>query len=418
MSGSRNTLSLGDYTIPLSHRQLIDDLIDEVMPDVIRIRRQIHAWPELGFEEHKTSSLCAEILRKLGVDSVQTVAGTGVVGTLQGCDSAFTVALRADMDALPITEETGLGFSSQRPGLMHACGHDGHVAVLLGTAMVLARLRQMVKGNVKFIFQPAEESLGGAKHMIDAGILENPNVDAIFALHLWPSIPLGDIAVHVGAAMAALDKFNITLKGSGGHAATPHNSADTLVTASLLVLAMQTIVSREIDPLEPVIVSIGQLTAGSTYNAIADSAQLYGTVRTLTDSVRKRIPELIERKTIGVTEGTGTDYSFEYTFGYPPVMNDTAASKLVLRTCKAILGDKHAQMADKPSMVGEDFAYYLEKVPGAIFLVGTGSRTPLHHPCFDFDETALKIGVRAMTHIVVTALGSFSNSDCMQSTQV
>jgi amidohydrolase len=429
MSTSRYSLFSGEYDTPLSYRQLIDGVIDEVMPDVIRIRRQIHAWPELGFEEHKTSNLCAETLRELGVDIVQSVAGTGVVGTLRGHDSSFTVALRADMDALPISEETGLEFSSRVPGLMHACGHDGHVAILLGAAMVLTRLRQMIQGNIKFIFQPGEESLGGAKHMIDLGVLEDPDVDAIFALHLWPSVPLGDIAVHIGPAMAALDKLRVTLNGCGGHAATPHESVDTIVAASLLVLAMQTIVSREVDPLESLIVSIGQFKAGSAYNAIADIAQLDGTVRTLSDSIRNQVPRLIERKIIGVTQSTGTEYSFEYTFGYPPVINDPAVSDFALRACRAILGDERVYVADKPSMVGEDFAYYLERTPGAIFLVGTGSKTteemdddecqsyPLHHPRFGFDERALTVGVRAMTYIALRALESYSNDSHIRHAQ-
>ncbi len=415
MLTSRYSPFSGEYDMPLSYRQLIDGVIDEVMPDVIRIRRQIHAWPELGFEEHKTSSLCEKTLRELGVDIVQSVADTGVVGTLRGHDSSFTVALRADMDALQISEETGLEFCSRVPGLMHACGHDGHVAILLGVAMVLTRLRQMIQGNIKFIFQPGEESLGGAKHMVDSGVLEDPDVDAIFALHLWPDVPLGNIAVHRGPAMAALDRLAITLRGCGGHAATPHKSVDAIVAASLLVLAMQTIVSRETDPLEPLIVSIGQGKAGSAYNAIADIAELHGTIRTLSDSIRKEIPKLIEQKIIGVTQSTGTEYSLEYTFGYPPVINDPIASDFTVETCSAVFGAEHAYVVDKPSMVGEDFAYYLERTPGAIFLVGTQPKTedirdqqcsvyPLHHPCFTFDEKALAIGVRAMTYLALSAV--------------
>ncbi|MEW6228672.1 MAG: amidohydrolase, partial [Bacillota bacterium] len=384
------------------------------MPEVVRVRRRIHSHPELGFEEFETGKICAETLQKAGVATITGVGRTGVVGSLQGRCAGRTVALRADMDALPITEETGLEFTSCVPGLMHACGHDGHVAVLLGAAMVLARLRHKFPGSVKFIFQPAEESLGGAREMIGAGVLENPRVDAIFALHLWPDIPLGHIAIHKGRAMAALDKVSITLKGRGGHVATPHKSVDAIVAASLLVLALQTVVSREIDPVEPAVLSIGDFKAGTAYNAIADHARLRGTVRTLDASLRQSMPESIERKLRGIAESVGTDYDFEYTFGYPPVANDSQMAELVFEVCTAVVGRDRVSFLERPSMVGEDFAYYLERTPGAIFLLGTGtgfhegdcgeasgkacqacptgnesrkeSAYPLHHSRFQFDE--------------------------------
>ena len=409
------------------------------MPEVVQIRRRIHSHPELGFEEEQTSKICAETLQRIGIASKDDVARTGVVGVLQGGrpdgEPGRTVALRADMDALPIPEETGLEFASRTPGVMHACGHDGHVAILLGTAMVLARLRDRLAGNVKFIFQPAEESLGGAKEMVAAGVLDNPHVDAIFALHLWPDIALGHVGVHGGPAMAALDKLSITFKGRGGHVATPHKSADAIVAASLLVLALQTVVSRESDPVEPVVLSIGDFRAGRAYNAIADRAELHGTVRTLDAGLRRSMPDLIERKVRGIAETTGTAYDFEYGFGYPPVVNHPKMAEFVVDTCGSALGRERAGFLQKPSMVGEDFAYYLEKTPGAVFLLGTGvedkdpasaaspciesnarcqtvsdpgaMRTyPLHHPRFQFDERALAVGVRAMVGLAMRFLAA------------
>lgn len=414
----------------------LDSLVAEVMPEVVQIRRRIHSHPELGFEEVQTARICAETLRRIGIAATDGVARTGVVGVLRGSQPATgvdrTVALRADMDALPIPEETGLEFASRIPGAMHACGHDGHVAILLGAAMVLARLRDRFAGNVKFIFQPAEESLGGAKEMIAQGVLENPHVDAVFALHLWPDIPLGHVGVHRGAAMAALDKLSITFKGRGGHVATPHKSADAIIAASLLVLALQTVVSRESDPVEPVVLSIGDFRAGRAYNAIADRAEMYGTVRTLDAALRRTMPNLIERKVRGIAETTGTEYDFEYVFGYPPVVNHPDMAEFVFETCRNALGGERVSFLQKPSMVGEDFAYYLEKTPGTIFLLGTGPEDrdlaseapcagsnarcatmqhpraghtyPLHHPRFEFDEKALAIGVRAMVGLAVRFL--------------
>ncbi|MCL4517108.1 MAG: amidohydrolase [Firmicutes bacterium] len=389
--------------------QLLDDLVNRTMPEVIRIRRQIHSHPELGFEERQTGALCAETLASLGVEPMTGIARTGVVGLLRGRGDGRTVALRADMDALPIPEDTGLEFSSRVPGLMHACGHDGHVAILLGTAMVLSKLRDTFEGSVKFIFQPAEESLGGAREMIAQGVLDSPPVDGIFALHLWPDLSHGQIGVHHGPAMAALDKVSITLRGRGGHVATPHKSSDAIVAASQLVLALQAIVSKETDPVEPMVLSIGDFKAGRAYNAIADLAELKGTVRTLDPALRSVMPGLIERKVKGIAESAGAEYDFEYTFGYPPVINDARMAEFVRDVCSSILGPDKVATMTKPSMVGEDFAYYLEKVPGAMFLIGTGkapgeSTYPLHHSLFGFDEDVLRIGVRGMVELVIDFL--------------
>lgn len=410
----------------------LDNLVREVMPEVVRIRRLIHSHPELGFEETETSKVCAEALHNAGLDVMTGIARTGIVGTLRGARSGQTVALRADMDALPIPEETGLPFSSRVAGLMHACGHDGHVAIVLGAAMVLARLRDKLEGTVKFIFQPDEEGLGGAKEMISAGVLDNPRVDAIFALHLWPDIPFGHVGIHKGPAMAALDKVFIRIRGRGGHVATPHKGADALVAASLLVLAMQTLASREVDPLEPVVVGIGQLKAGRAHNTIADSAELIGTVRTLDPWLRQTMPRLIDRKVRGIAESTGVEYDFDYTFGCPPVINNPKVADMVVEVCKIIPEVKKVSVLTRPSMIGEDFAYYLQTTPGAMLLLGAGAETtgdkvpgtcvgdtggyagmehrtvqaayPLHHSRFDFPEEALAIGVKAMTTLVLRFL--------------
>lgn len=387
--------------------------VREVMGRVIEIRRKVHAHPELGYEEHETSKLVSEVLEPLGLEVRTGVAGTGVVGVLHGRDTGHTVALRADMDALPITEDTGLAFSSTVPGKMHACGHDGHVAMLLGTAMVLSGLRDLIHGSVKFIFQPSEERTGGALPMIERGVLEDPDVDAIFAAHLWPDVPFGCVGVHEGPAMAALDEIHIEIYGKGGHVATPHRSIDAVLGAASFILELQSIVSREIDPTEPAVVSIGQVCGGTAYNAIADKVMLGGTVRVVNPDLRQVMEKKISDRLRGLQESYGIQHSFEYRFGYPPVVNDHEMARFVREVAGELLGRDKAFQIARPVMAGEDFAYYLERVPGAIFLLGIGDSSvgnhPLHHPKFMFNEDVLEVGVWVLSQIAVSYLERFKS---------
>lgn len=386
-------------------------LVDEVKSKVIEIRRAIHAHPEIGYEEFETSKLAAEVLASLGLEVRTGIAGTGTVGVLYGREPGRTVALRADMDALPIAEDTGLEFTSTVPGKMHACGHDGHVAMLLGAAMVLSRMKDVIRGNVKFIFQPSEERTGGALPMIQEGVLEDPHVDAVFAAHLWPDVPFGCVGVHHGPAMAALDEIYIEIYGEGGHVATPHKSIDAVVGAASFILEVQSIVSRETDPTEPVVVSIGQISGGTAYNAIADKVVMSGTVRVVNPDLREIMKKKIGDRLRGLQKSYGIHYKFDYKFGYPPVINDYEMARFVQDVAGQVLGKDKAFQITRPAMVGEDFAYFLQRVPGAIFLLGVGDSTvanhPLHHPKFMFNEEILSLGVHVLSQIAVSYLEKF-----------
>ncbi|MGB4338118.1 MAG: M20 family metallopeptidase [Bacillota bacterium] len=390
------------------HDGMVAALAEECIDDVISWRRTIHELPEIGFEEVKTAELSAQVLNRLGLEVMSGVAGTGIVATLRGGQPGPTVALRADMDALPLQEETGLPFASRVPGVMHACGHDGHTAMLLGAATVLSRLRQDLKGNVRFLFQPAEERVGGAAPMIAAGALRNPDVDAIFAAHLWPDVPYGHVAVHRGPAMASLDEFTARIYGRGGHVATPHKSVDAIAAAALFIADLQTIVSRELDPTEPAVVSVGRIEGGSAYNAIASEVLLKGTVRVVNPSMRQVICDKMEGRLKGLATSHGVTYDFDYHFGYPPVINSVEMADFVAATAARVLGDGRAALITRPSMVGEDFAYYTQEVPGAIYLLGIGDSDtccyPLHHPKFNFSESVLGIGVRLLAQLAVDYL--------------
>lgn len=377
---------------------------------VVEIRRQIHVRPELGFEETETAALVSRVLSEIGLEVTSGVAGTGVVGLLRGGRPGRTVGLRADMDALPITEDTGLAFASQIPGKMHACGHDGHVAMLLGAAMVLSRLRNDLEGNVKLIFQPSEERVGGAAPMIEAGVLENPHVDAIFAAHLWPDVPFGSVGVHYGPAMASLDEIEMEIRGRGGHVATPHKSVDAIVAAAFFISQLQSVVSRETDPTEPVVVGIGRIEGGTAYNAIADRVTMRGTVRVVNPELRKAMKDRIQERLCALDQALGTEHTFTYKFGYPPVVNNEQMADFVQKTAAGLFGEEKAVRLVRPSLVGEDVAYYLERVPGAIFLLGVGDglicNHPLHHPGFAFNEDVLFSGVTLLSTIAMNYLST------------
>ncbi len=373
-------------------------------PELVAIRRDIHQHPEVGFAEHRTSQLVLNYLQGLGLQP-QTIAGTGVVATLRGKSRGKspgkTIALRADMDALTITEQAQHTYISKTPGLMHACGHDGHTAILLGTAKLLSELKDL-SGNVKFVFQPAEEGPGGALPMIEAGVLANPTVDAMLGLHVGTvQYTAGQIALRYGAVCAAPDNIEIVVKGKGGHGGHPHGAIDAIVTAGHLIVALQSIVSREIDPAAAVVLSLGTVRGGYRENVIADEVALTGTVRTLSPEIRSSMPDRIERIVKGVCDSFRCHYSFTYTQGYPALYNDDAMTELTEQVAQEVLGSANVFRAPYPTMGGEDFSYFAEKVPACFFMLGATNSAKqcdyvIHHPKFNFDEDAIPVGMAVL----------------------
>ena len=377
--------------------------------EVISIRRKIHMHPELGFQEFKTSSLVENYLRELEIEVKTNVAKTGVVGILRGKGDSRTILLRADMDALPIEELNEVQYKSRSPGIMHACGHDGHVAMLLVAAKVLSCHRNELKGNVKFVFQPSEEkSPGGAIKMIEEGVLENPHVDYAFGIHLGNMFERGTIALREGIFMAEADSFKIIIDGIGGHGAYPHTSVDPIVIASNVVLSLQTLVSREINPINPVVVTVGKINSGDVFNVIPEKAELLGTVRTLDKDIAEDMPVRIERIVKNIAEAYRGSAKLEYDFGYPPLVNHAEESKFVKKIAELIIG--RDKIIEAPiSMGGEDMAYFLEKVPGAFFWLGSMNKEKgfdklFHSQYFDFDESVLPIGVEFHVRIAMEIL--------------
>lgn len=377
--------------------------------ELIELRRHFHQHPELGFKEFETAKTIAGLLEQWGVEVTKGVAGTGVVGLIRGGQPGRTIALRADMDALPIEEKTGLAFSSHTPGVMHACGHDGHTAILLGAAKVLSELKDNLRGNVKLIFQPAEEGPGGAKPMIAAGVLANPTVDAILGLHIWPELPSGSVGITAGPVMAAMDRFDITVKGVGGHGAIPHRAVDPVVAASHVVTALQTIASREIDPLDSVVVSTCTLQAGTAFNIIPHEATLSGTVRSFSRETREKVPQRIGEIVAGVTTALGCDHEYTFSYLYPATVNHEKLTGFVRGVTQDLLGDDRVGEIPRPSMGGEDFSFYQEKVPGTYLFLGTrneekGLTHSIHHPEFTIDEEILAQGVALFCNLAVNFL--------------
>lgn len=383
--------------------------VEQLRDTVVGLRRRIHQWPELGFQEKRTSALVTDQLIALGLEVTTGLAGTGVMGLLRGAGAGKTVLLRADMDGLPLEEASGAPYASQNRGVMHACGHDGHTAILLTVAKLLADQRYRFVGTVKFAFQPAEElPPGGAKMMIAEGVLENPRVDAVFGLHLWNGLPVGKIGVDAGPIMASVDRFDVTVKGVGSHGAYPHVGVDPIVIGSHVVTALQTVVSRETPPLTPVVVTIGRFQGGTAFNVIPSQAELSGTVRTVDAQVRRDMPTRLERIIRGVTSAMRADYELKYELGYPVTINDATMARLAHRVAADIVGDPHVVEAGM-TMGAEDMSYFLEAVPGCYIRLGSGNPEkgmthPHHSALFDFDEAALPIGVELLTHLTLAAL--------------
>jgi amidohydrolase len=364
---------------------------------MIAMRRAIHRQPEAGFHEIHTASLVCRELDRLGIPYQAGVAETGVVATIQGSRPGKTLLIRADMDALPVQEQTGRKYASEIPGMMHACGHDGHTAMLCGFAERLLDCRDRIAGTIKLVFQPAEEGPGGALPMIRAGVLEHPTVDACIAYHLWNCMPVGKVAATVGPVMACVDDFTLRIKGTGGHGAMPHTSVDAIVVMAHVVTALQSIASRQVSPLDTVVVSLGTVNGGYRRNVIADQVELTGTVRTFAPEVTEAFPGRIERIVAGVTEAFGGAYELEYTRTYPATVNEEAMTHLVQGAIRNVIGEENL-VTDERSMGGEDMAFFQQKVPGCYFFVGSanpaiGCGEPHHSPFFDFDEAAMGIGV-------------------------
>ncbi len=381
----------------------IKQIVYEIEEDIIGIRRKLHENPELSLQEYNTTKLIIDTLKDTDIELKECSKGTGVVGLLKGKEEGPTLAIRADIDALPIKEETGLSFSSKNEGVMHACGHDIHTSVLLGAAIVLNRLRDSLKGNIKFIFQPAEETMQGAKLLLEEGVLNEPKVDHIICLHVWPFTDAGAIGVKHGAIMAATNRFEIDVFGTGGHAAHPQRSVDPIPIAAEIVSGLQQIVSRTLSPLDTAVVTIGQIHGGTADNIIANKVTISGTVRTLDVNVNNKIKEAMESISENIAKAFKGSAQLTYYPGSPPVINNDNLVDLLSEVVSDNLGEQQLDYLPEASLGGEDFAFYLEQVEGMLFRLGTrneseASMKGLHNPGIIFDdEKAIYTGIITMS---------------------
>ncbi|MBD2082768.1 M20 family metallopeptidase [Leptolyngbya sp. FACHB-17] len=378
--------------------------IRSLQAQLVTWRRQLHQRPELGFREELTAEFITEKLKQWGIPHQTGIARTGIVATIAGNRPGRVLAIRADMDALPIQEQNDVSYKSQHDGVMHACGHDGHVTIALGTAYYLSQHRDF-PGTVKFIFQPAEEGPGGAKPMIEAGVLKNPTVDSIIGLHLWNNLPLGTVGVRTGALMAAVETFEVIILGKGGHGAIPQQTIDSIVVGAQVVNALQTIVARNIDPIEPAVVTVGAFHAGNACNVIAASAHLKGTVRYFNPNYAGYFKQRIEQIVAGICQAHGATYELNYQPLYPPVINDGAVADRVRSVAETVVESPIGVVPNCQTMGGEDMSFFLQEVPGCYFFLGSanskiGLDYPHHHPRFDFDETVLGMGVEIFVRYV------------------
>lgn len=368
----------------------------EILPWLIEVRRDFHQYPEIGLEEFRTQEQVMRYLDEMGIPYTKS-AGTGIVGLIQGGRPGATVALRGDMDALPILEAEDREYRSKIPGKMHACGHDAHMTCLLGAARILNTYKAELAGNVKLFFQPAEETVGGALPMIKEGVLENPKVDAVFGLHVSSDIPAGHIGVKYGQMNASSDDLSIIVRGENGHGAYPHSGRDAIVIAAHVITALQTIVSRNVDPRRAAVITIGMISGGTANNILAQEVKLTGTIRTLEPSVREQVKERIQEVAALTARALGGEAEVTYEEGYTSLINNDALVDLVKRNGEELLGEQHVRVNELPNMGVEDFAYFAESVPGAFFHLGvrneeTGCVYPVHHPNFDLDERSLAVG--------------------------
>lgn len=379
----------------------IAHLVEKMKDEVIAWRRYLHTYPELSFQEEKTAQFIYETLQSFEHLEVSRPTKTSIMGRLIGKQPGKVLAIRADIDALPIQEETSLSFSSQNPGVMHACGHDGHTAILLGTAKILSTLQDQLKGEVRFLFQHAEElAPGGAEEMVQAGVMEG--VDMVIGAHLWSPLKTGEIGVAAGPVMASPDTFTISITGHGGHAGLPHQTVDAIAVGAQVVSNLQHIVSRNVDPLDTLVLSITKFAGGTAMNIISGSVEIGGTVRLFSTELRAVVTELMERVVKGITEAHGATYQFEYLEGPAPVVNDDEVTQIIEETVRELYGEE-ALVKVKPNMGAEDFSAFLQKAPGTYFFTGSGNKEkgtdyPHHHPRFDIDENALSKGINMFVH--------------------
>jgi amidohydrolase len=385
----------------------IKDLAVSLAPRLIEIRRHLHSHPELSGQEYQTAAYIAGVLSSSGLRVQELVGKTGVVGELPGQidNSAFSqdkrlLAIRTDMDALPIQERTNLEYASRQTGIMHACGHDVHMTVGLGTAMVLAQLGQPLPGDIRFLFQPAEETAQGASWMIKDGVMKD--VSAIFSVHVFPTIPGGSVGIRYGALTAAADDLELVILGESGHGARPHEAIDAIWIASQVITALQQSISRTQNPLRPVVLSIGQINGGRAPNVIADQVRLLGTVRSLHPESSAALPGWIEQIVAGICQSYGARYEINYRRGVPSVLNDLKLMQIIESSAQAAWGGDRVQILTEPSLGAEDFSLYLEHAPGAMFRLGVGlpnqTNYPLHHSQFQVDEGAIVTGVVTMAY--------------------
>ena len=377
-------------------------LIEEIQPDLeslVAIRRDLHSHPEIGLEELRTSDIVARELAGLGFAVHRGLGKTGVVGTLKAGSSGRTLGLRADIDALPIHEATGLPYASKTPGTMHACGHDGHTTMLLGAARQLAR-RKNFDGTVHLIFQPAEENCGGAELMIKDGLFKLFPCDAVFAAHNEPGIPVGSFGFREGPLMAAVETVNITITGKGGHGAQPETCIDPIVAGASLVLALQTVVSRMVSPHAPAVVTVGSFRAGEVSNVIPGSAKLLVTVRYFDPGLGKAMHQRIEDLADGQARSFGATASCEWTEGYPATINETVSTRFARQAAVALLGAGNVHDIEKPYLGSEDFSFMLEQAPGSYLMMGNGDSAGLHNPGYNFNDAAIAPGAAYWTHLV------------------
>lgn len=362
--------------------------------EMVKWRKDFHAHPEIAFKEFRTSKIVADYLEKFGIEVHRGIAKTGVIGRLKVGNGNRAIALRADMDALPLEENNIFDHRSEVSGMMHACGHDGHTTMLLGAAKYLAK-KKSFDGTVYFIFQPAEEGEGGAKVMVDEGLFDKFPAENVFGLHNWPGMPVGKFGIAAGPMMAAFDIFDIIITGLGGHGAMPHQVIDPIVASSQLILALQTIASRNIDPLESIVLSVTKINAGDAYNIIPHSVQISGTVRSFKDSVRDKIEPSIMRISKGICEALGATVELDYKRCYPPTINYAEETELAALAAESIVGKENIDRHPKPSMGSEDFAYMLRERPGCYVWLGNGDAADgcmLHNPGYDFNDDILSIG--------------------------
>ena len=383
----------------------IHQLVADQKDLIIQLRRDLHRIPETAYTEKKTSAYVANYLNNLKLEVKTEIARYGVVGLMKTGRPGPTLMIRADMDALPLKENTGLAFASEHEGAMHACGHDAHMAMVLGAATVFNTLKDEISGNIKFLFQPAEEGPGGAEPMIKAGVMESPKVDYSIGCHVWPDIPEGTIGVRPGPFMAAMDRFDIKIKGKGGHGAMPHLSVDALEVGAQVVNALQRIVSRQMDPLEPTVVTIGTFHAGTAFNIIPPEAEMSGTTRTFNPDIWNSWEARIAKVVRGVCDSMGCDFELKFSKGYPVTINDASMAEIV-RGCAAKVVGEDRVVVPRKTLGGEDFAYYLQRSQGCYFALGVGrdGAVPVHNPAFDFNEDVMLLGMETHCRIGLEVL--------------